>query len=853
MSHKIKILEPGQFKELTAGENAGFPDGVSVYFTTILPGLFYSVSDFIVHHAMDRFLYIAPERLGREYSARIFDNISYKKINLFDNEIIVDDNIFIPFAVEDIVMGGFYGPLEKLRALDRQKLLANLVAADYFGMIFNFSRDQEVMTLTSEILELISSNSNLDSFLKALAEWISDQTGGQVAFYYNFGHEYVLRKISGPLGEYTETAVEITGEDAAMIGAAQGKGKIFLPADMVPNQPTEIRYPPRARFILGGKIDNDLGYLLTGIMPSLTAYLPALFLENLSAGIRGLSDRHFGHNLEWHRLFAAVEEIGMNGRAPDELADFLLRELNRHMSLCRVSVSRYYPLESRLTLAANATVSGRSLIDTGANLPVVGSDMESLLETGRYRLVELTPNAMDNRFYYQLYREGTRSLIIIPIKGEESVFGFLYLGSVMPGRYLERFQQVFSTLAQYLAKIYGIINLRYQNRLLNEQAEQMELKLAALEKMRTLGELAGGVFHDLNNAIGAILGRSQLLLNKLNRAEKTPQIESFAQEAGFIEKSAIDSGQILNRLRQLAQTRRTIDLTAVNLSQIIEEAVEMVRPRWEKLARQKGLKLNLEKRLEEISMVMAEPVQLREVFTNIMLNALDAMPEGGTITIISRQSRDNIKVTFSDTGQGMEAETLSRIFEPFFTTKGEKGTGLGLPMSRKIIESHGGKIEVRSNPNQGTSFAITLPLLADTPAIPEASPERRLPMILFVESNSEFSSLMADIIESRGLELVQAKSGEEALQALGRERCQIVISDMGLPGISGLELAGQIKRADPEIKVILISGWEIEESVAEMMKKGVDAHLIRPFAPDSLIDTINNFLNIAPKSTVPKP
>lgn len=234
--------------------------------------------------------------------------------------------------------------------------------------------------------------------------------------------------------------------------------------------------------------------------------------------------------------------------------------------------------------------------------------------------------------------------------------------------------------------------------------KQLRERLMQSEKLRALGEMAAGVAHNFNNILTTILGRTQLLL-------AYPEDEEAIQEGlGIVEKATRDAAQVVRRIQTFAQGSSESECVPTDLNQVIKEAVEATQPLWAERARQMGKQIDIEQRLEPIPAVPCRATEIREVLINLLMNAVDAMPEGGTIRLRSRQQEHTVRLEITDTGVGMTKEVQRRIFDPFFSTKGNKGTGLGLSVSHSLIGGHGGTIEVFSTPDQGTTFVITLPV-----------------------------------------------------------------------------------------------------------------------------------------------
>lgn len=253
-----------------------------------------------------------------------------------------------------------------------------------------------------------------------------------------------------------------------------------------------------------------------------------------------------------------------------------------------------------------------------------------------------------------------------------------------------------------LARLAPVIERELREAKMRRERKRMEETLRQSEKMRALGEMAGGVAHDFNNILAIVLGRAQLALEDVrdDRTRKSIQI---------IEQTALDATRITQRLREFAGVRGDRDAEQVSLNQLAEGAIQMVECRRVELKKTTGIAIEIGTELHETAPVRVNSAELREALVNIIFNAMDAMPEGGTITIKSGQENGSALLSISDTGVGIPEEIRAKVFEPFFTTKASKGTGLGLSVTYSIINHHGGSIEVESAPGKGATFNIRLP------------------------------------------------------------------------------------------------------------------------------------------------
>jgi len=380
------------------------------------------------------------------------------------------------------------------------------------------------------------------------------------------------------------------------------------------------------------------------------------------------------------------------------------------------------------------------------------------------------------------------------------------------------------------------------------EQERMREQFSQMEKLSALGELASGVAHDFNNTLAGILGRAQLL-------QRTDDPEKIKRGLDIIIKTADDGAKTVKRIQDFARQRRDHNFELVSIDQISMDASEITRPRWKNCAEALNIHITLELEIGSNAMVMGDDSELREVLVNMVFNAIDAMPEGGTLTLSTHTEGDSVIVKVIDTGVGMYPEVRSRIFDPFFTTKGKAGLGLGLAVSFGIIRRHSGNIEVESQYGSGTEFRITLPLAKiveksvnqseGAPVVlpEEASPiiEQQLPMRLLVVDDEVFvRELLRDILDGENCDVCVAESGSEALALFKETKFDGVFTDVGMPGMSGWELAREIRQINKKIPIAVITGWGEAVGSHEQKEAGVDWIVAKPFTADRITELVRD-------------
>jgi PAS domain S-box-containing protein len=379
---------------------------------------------------------------------------------------------------------------------------------------------------------------------------------------------------------------------------------------------------------------------------------------------------------------------------------------------------------------------------------------------------------------------------------------------------------------------------------------QLERQLQQSQRLEAIGQLAGGVAHDFNNLLTAILGYSELSLNRLNPDDR------IAHNVHEIKKAAERAAALTRQL--LAFSRKQIlEPRILNLNSVVSDLNKMLR-------RLIGEDIDLVTRFAgDLKSVKADPSQMEQVLMNLVINARDAMPQGGKLTIETRnatlsaeyalrhqpiQPGEYVVLAVTDTGVGMDAETQTHIFEPFFTTKESgKGTGLGLSTIYGIVKQSGGYIWVHSEVGEGTSFKVYLPRV-DAAADPESRQvrgpiEKGNETLLLVEDDSIVRRVTARLLKSAGYTVIEAESGKEALQAVSRHpEIALVITDVVIPEMSGGQLAEKLRRLTPDTRMLFMSGYT-DDAVVRAGTVGLDiAFLEKPFTPQTLARKVRDVI-----------
>jgi signal transduction histidine kinase/ActR/RegA family two-component response regulator len=465
--------------------------------------------------------------------------------------------------------------------------------------------------------------------------------------------------------------------------------------------------------------------------------------------------------------------------------------------------------------AASAFAEALELPD-GSRVPI---DQNGLSRCIAGNLVyEPDVRAIQFPFPQRLAAAGLRSLVIAPLIVENQVFGVLVTA--------RRKEQAFSSgecefikqlsehvaLASHQARLHGALQKAYDDLRLSQHTVMQQ------ERLRALGQMASGIAHDINNAISPVSLYTESLL------EREPQLSERGR--GYlitIQRAIDDVARTVARMREFYREREAqLTLERVELNRAVRQVVELTRPRWSDLPQQRGSMIDLKMELcESLPEIMGAEHEIRDALTNLVFNAVDAMPTGGMITVRTRElksaeghSRSLIEVR--DTGVGMDEDTRRRCLEPFYTTKGERGTGLGLAMVYGMVQRHSAELEIDSAPGQGTTVRLIFPshtssIVAPSQVTRPTSIDRQL-RILLVDDDPVLIKSLQDTLQEDGHLVSTAHGGQAGIEAfLAAHRAErgfdVVITDLGMPHVDGRKVATAVKEISGTTPIILLTGW----------------------------------------------
>lgn len=367
-------------------------------------------------------------------------------------------------------------------------------------------------------------------------------------------------------------------------------------------------------------------------------------------------------------------------------------------------------------------------------------------------------------------------------------------------------------------------------------------QLVRTEKLASLGTMAGGVAHDFNNILMTILGNTQLLSKEL--AQTAPHIRRRLKN---IEQAVHDGAHVVRRLQVFTGKDRGAQegTEKTVIHEAVQDVLELTRPRWKNALEKQGRRLEIVKELAPGICAAINSSDFREVLTNLVFNAIDAMPSGGLLRFRSYAGVDHVFLEVTDTGMGMDEETQKKIFDPFFTTKGAGNSGLGLSVCWSLIQRWGGHLTVRSAPGRGTTFTLRLPAAGaaecrhETQDVaPSRSVRKRL---LVVDDDREVLELLGDMLRLMGHQVTIEHDGRKALDLLDTHVFDLILTDLGMPEVNGWDIAERAKERRPGVPVVLVSGWGAQYEDEDLSHRGVDLVCSKPLSYQKLLEILERF------------
>jgi len=375
---------------------------------------------------------------------------------------------------------------------------------------------------------------------------------------------------------------------------------------------------------------------------------------------------------------------------------------------------------------------------------------------------------------------------------------------------------------------------------LEESLRYSQLQILQQEKLRGLGQMAAGIAHDFNNALSPIIGFSELLLKHPEKRADDTQVMKWLQN---IHTCATDAAEVVRRMRTFGRQEIGAGaMSLVDLNRLALQTIEFTQPAWKTLAQAGGSTIQIATNLNPIPLIPGEESGLREILTNLILNAVQALPMGGTITLSTAVEADFVRLQVNDTGIGMTDEVRQRCLEPFFTTKSDQGgTGLGLAMANSIVQHHHGTLEIESTLGLGTTITIHLPIPSVKPPaifLTETSALSHSLAILLVDDQPDLLDVVTEYLTTDGHTVTSATSGIMALTQVRGKKFDLVITDRAMPEMNGEQLAIGIHKLAPELPVILLTGFGDLMKANGEMPPDIQLILSKPVTQAALRDAL---------------
>ena len=439
---------------------------------------------------------------------------------------------------------------------------------------------------------------------------------------------------------------------------------------------------------------------------------------------------------------------------------------------------------------------------------------------------------------------GLNSLVLAPLLVESRIFGVVVVARRSPEAFSSADCEFLRHLSEHVALAAHQTQLHGDLRHAYDELRQSQQAVMQQERLRALGQMASGIAHDINNAISPVALYTESLL------EREPGLSDRTRNYLVTIQRAIDDvAETVARMREFYRPREPeLNLTRVSLNRLVEQVVDLTRARWSDVAQRKGIMIRLQLELAaDLAEIMGSEGEIRDALTNLIFNAVDAMPEGGTLTLrtngVGAKSRADddpfpcVNVEVSDSGIGMDEETRRRCLEPFYTTKGERGTGLGLAMVYGMIQRHSAELTIDSTVGKGTTVRLTFtpaqaPLVnsAHRPATPQLLRALR---ILLVDDDPLLIKSVREVLEQDGHSVTTADGGQNGINSFLAARMReqpfaVVITDLGMPYVDGRKVAAAVKSASPETPVVMLTGWGRRMLAENDIPAHVDRVLSKP-------------------------
>jgi len=502
----------------------------------------------------------------------------------------------------------------------------------------------------------------------------------------------------------------------------------------------------------------------------------------------------------------------------DSIFDVVLKSLEDNLPVASSCVLVHERVTRTLSVGrlgpASRAQAGTLGLAEGQQVPSDDSSLSRCLVG--YLVYEPDISQVPFEFAHRLASAGMHSVVFAPLMFESDVYGVLACARRETDGFSSGECEFLKQLAEHVAlasrqaTLYGALQQAY------DDLRQSQLTILQQERLRALGQMASGIAHDINNAISPVALYTESLL------EREPNLSERARSSlQTIQQAVDDVARTVARMREFYRERdmqRTLD--RVDINQSVRQVVELTRPRWSDVPNQRGIAIDLRTELDpDLPEITAADNEIRDALTNLIFNAVDAMPEGGTLTlrtrVMEKDDTRSVVIEVSDTGVGMSDDTRRRCLEPFYTTKGERGTGLGLAMVYGMIQRHSATLEIDSELGRGTTMRLVFVASAPAEVAAQTLTLRRPPRplrVLLVDDDPMLLKSLREILQQDGHLITAASGGQAGIDAFTSARSHgdtfdLVMTDLGMPYVDGRKVASAIKALSPATPVILLTGW----------------------------------------------
>jgi signal transduction histidine kinase len=376
------------------------------------------------------------------------------------------------------------------------------------------------------------------------------------------------------------------------------------------------------------------------------------------------------------------------------------------------------------------------------------------------------------------------------------------------------------------------------------ECKKAEQALIQSEKLKSLGTITAGISHEFNNILNIISGHVQLL--QMGYKDHSKLMDSLS----IIRRSVDDGAEISKKMLEFTQAKKnTTGFVCSDINEILKQAIEFTMPRWKNMAQAKGTNYNMDTEgMKRVPSILCNPTELREVFVNIINNALDAMPDGGSLSFRTWSKGDTVFVSITDTGEGMTVDVKKNIFDPFFTTRCPEGTGLGMSTSYSKMVRHGGKIEVDSKEGKGSTFTLQFPATTETVS-PKVSPEPKQEIkrnnlrILVVDDEKNICNILDKFLSGSGHKVKTVDNGADAINIIKAEDIDLVLCDLAMPNVYGYDVVRTLNELEKRPKIGIMTGWGEKLKPIDDEDFKVDFIIKKPFDFSELSKQINELFS----------